>query len=82
MNAILWILCTGAPWRDLPEHYGPWKSAYTSFYRWEQRGVWRAAISDLLHELDAAGKLDNDLWCVDGSVIRAHRVAAGAGGLR
>lgn len=78
VNAILWILCTGAPWRDLPERYGPWKTAHTSFSRWTARGVWKAAIDDLLVGLDEAGKIDNELWCVDGSVIRAHRAAAGA----
>lgn len=78
VNAILWILCTGAPWRDLPDRYGPWKTAYTSFSRWTERGVWKAAIDDLLVGLDAAEKIDDELWCVDGSVIRAHRVAAGA----
>lgn len=74
----MWILCTGAPWRDLPERYGSWKTAYTSFSRWTATGVWKAAINDLLVELDEAGKVDNDLWCVDGTVIRAHRAASGA----
>lgn len=78
VNAILWILCTGAPWRDLPERYGPWKTAYTSFYRWTERGVWKATIDDLLQGLDKTEKIDNDLWFVDGTIIRAHRVAAGA----
>jgi hypothetical protein len=40
--------------------------------------VWKAAINDLLGELNDAGKIDNELWCVDGSAIRAHRAAAGA----
>jgi transposase len=77
-NAIQWVLCTGAPWRDLPERYGPWKTAYTSFYRWTAAGIWKAAIDDLLADLDEAGKIDNELWCIDGSAIRAHRAAAGA----
>jgi len=78
VNAILWVLCTGAPWRDLPDRYGPWKTAYTSFSRWTKAGVWKRVVEDLLVDLDEAGKLGNDLWCIDGSVIRAHRVASGA----
>lgn len=39
LNAILWILRTGAPWRDLPERYGPWQSAYDRFTRWQAEGV-------------------------------------------
>ena len=34
VNAILWKLGTAAPWRDLPERYGPWESVYTRFRRW------------------------------------------------
>ena len=78
VNAILWSLCTGVPWRDLPERYGPWKTVYTSFRRWTLCGRWRAIVDDLLVGLDEADKIDNELWCIDGSVIRAHRVAAGA----
>ena len=78
VNAILWILCTGAPWRDLPDRYDTWKTVYASFRRWTLSERWRAVIDDLLEDLDNAAKIDNDLWCVDGTVIRAHRVAAGA----
>ncbi len=48
VNAILWVLCTGAPWRDLPERYDPWKTVYTSFSRWTHAGRWKAAVDDLL----------------------------------
>jgi transposase len=40
MNAILWVLCTGTPWRDLPERYGRWNSAFVRFSRWSKLGVW------------------------------------------
>ena len=40
INGILWKLATGAPWRDLPERFGPWKSVYTRFRRWRRAGVW------------------------------------------
>ena len=78
VNAILWILRTGAPWRDLPERFGHWKTAYTSFARWTKDGVWRAVIDDLLVQLDESGRIVTDLWCVDGTSVRAHRVATGA----
>ena len=41
INAILWVLRTGAPWRDLPECYGPWQTAASRFYRWQKIGVWQ-----------------------------------------
>src|SRR5216117_2999623 len=40
MNGILWVLRTGAPWRDLPERYGKWNSAFVRFTRWSKLGVW------------------------------------------
>ena len=35
LNAIFWILCSGAAWRDLPERYGPWQTAYDRFRQWK-----------------------------------------------
>jgi transposase len=78
VNGILWILHTGAPWRDLPERYGPWETVYYRFNRWRKDGTWSRVVTSLLDELDDKGQIDHDLWCIDGSVIRASRAAAGA----
>ncbi len=79
IDAILWILHTGAPWRDLPRAtYGPWQTAYERFSRWTKDGTWARLIEALHARLDAAGKIDWDLFCIDGSSIRGSRAAAGA----
>lgn len=78
LNGILWILTTGSPWRDLPEEFGPWQTVYGRFRRWTREGLWEEICERLLFRLDEQGKLDRTLWCVDGSVVRAHRCAAGA----
>jgi transposase len=78
VNAILWVLHTGAPWRDLPERYGPWETVYYRCNRWRKDGTWNRIATSLLDELDDAGQIDHDLWCIDGSVVRASRAAAGA----
>jgi transposase len=78
VNGILWILHTGAPWRDLPDRYGPWETVFASFNRWREDGTWVRVAGALLDELDERGQIDHDLWCIDGSVIRASRAAAGA----
>lgn len=78
LNAILWRLTTGAPWRDLPERYGPWQSVYTRFRRWQQAGVWDRVLAALQTQADARGELDWDLHFLDGTTIRAHPSAAGA----
>src|SRR5947209_6396404 len=79
VNGILWVLHTGAPWRDLPERYGPWQTVFTRFNGWRRDGTWVRIVTSLLDELDDQGQIDHDLWCIDGSVIRASRAAAGAG---
>ena len=81
VNGMLWRLKTGAPWRDLPERYGPWQTVYSRFRRWQAAGVWGRVLAALQAEGDAAGELDWSLHFVDGSdgsTVRAHPHAAGA----
>ena len=80
MNGILWKLATGAPWRDLPERYGPWQSVYTRFRRWTRAGVWDRLFAAVQQQAEVAGQVDWELHFVDGTVIRAHQHAAGAKG--
>ena len=80
INAILWKLATGAPWRDLPERYGPWRTVYTRFRRWTRGGGWDQIFAAVQRQADAAGEADWELHFVDGTVIRAHQHAAGAQG--
>ena len=80
VNGILWKLATGAPWRDLPERYGPWQTVYTRFRRWTLAGVWDRIFAAVQRQADAAGELDWAVHFVDGTVIRAHQHAAGAKG--
>src|SRR5438876_10488931 len=79
VNGMLWVLRTGAPWRDLPERYGRWQSVYDRFNRWRGEGMYQRLLKALRIRLDKAGKIDWDLWLVDGSNVRASRAAAGAG---
>jgi transposase len=80
LSAILWVLRTGAPWRDLPERFGPWATAWSRFRRWTAAGVWARVLSVLQRDADGAGHLDWDTHYVDGTVVRAHQHAAGATG--
>ena len=80
INGMLWILHTGAPWRDLPERYSPWRTVYSRFRRWQEEGTWEHILSALQRDLDASGGIDWELWMIDGTNIRAHRSAAGARG--
>jgi transposase len=84
MDALVWILRTGAPWRDLPDWFGPWQTAYTRFRQWRDAGVLERIVATLQLRVADAGKIDWELWCVDGTSVRAARCAAGArkGGTR
>ena len=78
VNAMFWVLSTGAPWRDLPERFGPWQSSYGRFNTYRKDGTLDRIIERLQMKLDEKGKIDWELFCVDGSSVRAHRAAAGA----
>lgn len=77
-NAIVWILRTGAAWRDLPQEYGPWNTAYGYFRLWRDSGAFDRAQQALLEHLEQQGFLDHHQWNLDGTSIRATKAAAGA----
>ena len=77
INGILWRLRTGAPWRDVPERYGPWQTCYERFRRWQQDGTWDRLLAHAQTKSDAVGQVE---WTisVDATINRAHQHAAGA----
>src|SRR6266849_4735739 len=72
LNGIFWVLRSGAPWRDLPERYGPRTTSYNRFVRWRKAGVW----GRMMDAVTAA--YDGDIQMIDGTSIRAHQQAATA----
>ncbi len=78
LNGILWILKTGAPWRDLPERYGPWRTVASRFYRWRHSGIWDKVLAALQADAQAHGQVDWTVHFVDSTVVRVHQHAAGA----
>lgn len=78
MNGIFWVLCSGAPWRDLPERYGNWKTIYNRFNRWSKSGIINSIFNKLLHVLDERKLIDWDAIALDVSNIRALKSVAGA----
>jgi len=74
INAILWILRTGAPWRDLSPKYGSWKSVYTRFSRWSKSGLWEEIF------IHISKKSNSEYNMIDSTVIKVHQHASGARG--
>jgi transposase len=80
INSILWVLRTGAPCRDLPERYGPWRTVASRFYRWRRNGLWDRLLRAVQQQANTQGKVNWELHYVDGTMVRAHQHAAGARG--
>lgn len=72
LNGIFWVLRSGAPWRDLPERYGPRTTCYNRFARWRKAGVW----DRLMDAITAAH--DGEIQMIDSTSVRAHQQAATA----
>src|SRR5271155_5357186 len=77
VNAVLWVIRSGAHWHDLPERYGKYKSVHKRFTRWAKTGVWERIFEDLTNDPD------NQYLMLDSTVVRAHQQAAnGKGGAK
>jgi transposase len=70
INGIFWVLRSGAPWRDLPENFGPYTTCYNRFNRWRRAGIWSGIMNALAARHDAAVQM------IDTSIIRVHQHAA------
>jgi len=70
LNGIFWVLRSGAPWRDLPEEFGPYTTCYNRFVRWRRAGVWSRIMDALATAHDAAVQM------IDTSIVRVHQHGA------
>ena len=76
LNGIFWVLRSGAPWRDLPERYGPPTTCYNRFVRWRRAGLWDRIIDAL------AAADDTVVQMIDTSIVRVHQHGACIAGNR
>jgi transposase len=77
IEAISWKYRTGSPWREVPEQFGPWQTAYERLTRWSADGTWARLLARAQADADAAGELD---WLVaaDSTLVRVHQHGASA----
>ena len=75
VDGCLWILNTGAQWRDLPPELGAKSTVWGYFDHWNADGT----LAAILKRLQGQVKIDNELWCIDGTTVRAAKCAAGGG---
>lgn len=74
LEAIFWKVRVGAPWRDLPDEFGPWNSVFKRFRRWAKKGVFERIFNVL------SGEPDFEYAMIDGTIIRVHQHGMGAKG--
>ena len=74
LEAVLWKVRVGGPWRDLPPGFGAWNSVFRRFRRWAQRGVFDRIFKAV------SGEPDFEFILIDGTIISAHQKASGAKG--
>ena len=71
LNAMVWIVRSGAPWRDLPERYGPWETVYSRFSKWIDDGI----LDNIFRILSLEAELED--LSIDASIVQAHQHSAG-----
>ena len=74
INAVLWILRTGAPWRDLPPDYGSWSNTHRRFIRWRDKGIWEGLLEKITQDTDFKWLM------IDATHCKVHPHAAGGVG--
>lgn len=78
LNGILWILKTGAPWKDLPTRYPPYQTCHRRFQVWIEDDVLSALLEELARDLYKQGDVDLSNYFVDDTVVPNHETDSGA----
>ena len=72
LNAMVYWLNTGIPWRDLPERFGPWQSVYSRFRAWTKAGVWENVLAQLIQQ----DIVDETTLMLDSTSMKVHQHAS------
>ena len=73
LNGVLWILRTGAQWRELPPKYPPSQTCHRRFQQWVRTGQLNKALRALARELHGHGLLPLEEGLIDGTFASAKR---------
>lgn len=79
LDGVLWVLCSGAAWRDMPERLGPWSTVYQRFRGWRNQGTSNQMLKCLHLRLNEKGLIDLQAWMIDSTAARETRASSGVG---
>ncbi len=79
LEGVLWLLRSCAPWRNMPECFGPWRTVYHRFRLWRNRGIFDQMIKRLHLKINDRRLIDRQNWMIDSTAVRATRASSGAG---
>jgi transposase len=79
LNGVLWILRTGAPWKDLPPRYGSYQTVHRRFQNWVRSGVLESVLLAIAQDLKDRGGLDLSECFIDGTFVPAKKGGAASG---
>ena len=75
VNGIMWVMRTGAPWKDLPERYPPYQTCHRRYQTWCRNGVFQEALKVLARDLEERGEIDMSECYIDGTFAPAKKGA-------
>jgi len=79
LDRVLWVLYSGAAWRDMPERFGPWSTVYQRFRGWRNQWTFDQMLKRLHLRLNEQGLIDVQTWMIDSTAVRVTRASSGAG---
>lgn len=70
LNGVLWIVCSGAAWRDLPERFGAWSTVYQRYRDWRDDGTLERVLDRMRSRLNEQGMIDMETWSLDPALFK------------
>lgn len=77
LDGVLWVLCSGAAWRDMPERFSLWSAVYHRFRDWRNNGVFDHVLKGLHLKLNEQGLIGLQTWMIDSTAVRAIQASSG-----
>lgn len=75
LDGVLWVLRTGAPWKDMPDRYPSYQTCHRRFQRWTRKNILPRVLAGLREDLCKRGGIEDVEGYIDGTYVPAKRGA-------